>query len=229
MDPGTIVQKEDCEVARTPEELIAWIESIHAQLVADDSVKEYARLGKGLTKQFYEEIMSLGHLARHKYWHMPGVKLRPRIGNQNYDAEIIGLGGAVTRIEFVSAYRDHDLALRMEHLVQHGGVPLTGPVRRDGIKAAGGQVRAQLVAVDQEEKLGKQIRGIQKGVEEKLTKTYETGTALGVVIDDYLAVDPDKDLLAVNSFVQTEVSELALEKFSSLFIIGASGKTFLEF
>ncbi len=34
MNPDTILGKKDCEVARTAEELIAWIESIEARIDA---------------------------------------------------------------------------------------------------------------------------------------------------------------------------------------------------
>ena len=76
------VRTEDCEVFRTPEDLIAWIESVAPLFHADDRIED------DLSKRFFEEIRPLGHLARVKYLGKPGLSLRPKIGDQNYDAEI---------------------------------------------------------------------------------------------------------------------------------------------
>jgi hypothetical protein len=61
------VRTEDCEVARPPEDLIAWIESVEPQFHADDRIEE------DLSKRFFEEIRPLGDLARHKYLGKPGL------------------------------------------------------------------------------------------------------------------------------------------------------------
>src|SRR5688572_14411837 len=88
MDPESILSREDCEKPRTPEDLIAWFQQVHAQFGADEATKNYARLGKGLSKQFFEEIMPLSHLAHHKYAGKRGIYLQPKLGNQSYDAEV---------------------------------------------------------------------------------------------------------------------------------------------
>lgn len=67
MNPGTTLRKEECEVARTAEELITWIDSVDGQFRADDRIEEE------LIKRFFEEIRPLGHLARHKYLGKPGL------------------------------------------------------------------------------------------------------------------------------------------------------------
>ena len=53
MKPATILQNENCEVPRTPEELIAWIESL-------DAANDYAGVDERLIKAFYEEIRPAG-------------------------------------------------------------------------------------------------------------------------------------------------------------------------
>ena len=40
MNPETVLQKEDCEVSRTAEDLIAWIESVKDQFNADDRIEK---------------------------------------------------------------------------------------------------------------------------------------------------------------------------------------------
>ncbi|MEO7859210.1 MAG: hypothetical protein ABIU05_02005 [Nitrospirales bacterium] len=135
-----MLRVKECEVARTAEELIAWIESVHDRY---DETKNYEWIEKHLIKTFYEEIVPLGDLARHKYLWNPEILLRPKIGNQSYDAEIMNTSSTndhIKRVEFTSTYRDADLALRMEYMAQHGSVFMSGPVWRDGTKAAGGQI-----------------------------------------------------------------------------------------
>lgn len=232
MNSEDVLIREDCESERTPEALLAWIESVYAQFAADDHTKNYARLCKGTIKQFFEEIIPLGHLARHKYIGASGLYLRPKIGNQNYDAEIIDrslVSPKIRRLEFVNAYRGYDLALRMEYLAEHGGVPMSGPVWREGTKASGGQVQAQLVAVDQGTRLKQQLATIAESIGKKLKKSYEAGTILAIVLDDYLAFDREQDLSQLKWFLSTTVIRSALTKFSGVFVIGASGRTFLEF
>jgi hypothetical protein len=224
-----ILRKEDCEVARTAEQLISWIDSVHERFGANETYKEFARLGKGLTKQFYEEILPLGLLARHKYLGQPFL-LRSIIGNQNYDAEIIPEGGGILRrLEFVNTYHDYDLALRMEYLTLHGHVPLTGPIRRLGTRAARGQVHVESNMVDHEERLGNQLSAIQRAVGDKLSKKYNQSTLLAVVIDDWGPVNPEKDSSRLKEFVQETIVKPVLDKFKGLFILGASGETFLEY
>lgn len=102
MSPSTILRKEECEVARTAEELIAWIDSVHAQF---EETRNYSWIEESLIKLFYEEIVPLGDLARHKYLEQPGLYLRPKIGNQSYDAEIIdtsSINEHIKRVEFTS-------------------------------------------------------------------------------------------------------------------------------
>ncbi|MEP6936083.1 MAG: hypothetical protein ABI988_19430 [Nitrospirota bacterium] len=140
MNPDTMLRKGDCEISRTAKELIAWIESVNARF---EETRNYAWMEEGLLKPFYEEIVPLGDLARHKYLGRPALSFRPKIGNQNYDAEIIDTSSTnerIRRVEFTSTYRDAALALRMEHMTKHGGVFTSGAVWRDRTKAAGGQI-----------------------------------------------------------------------------------------
>lgn len=233
MDPVSILTVEDCERERTPEEFLAWIDSIAAKFRNNDkTIKTCIRSDKKLTKKFFEEMRPLGDLARHKYMRIPGVYLRPRTGDQNCDAEVIDRSSTpvkVRRIEFGSAYRDRDLALRWEYLTKHGGVPMTGSVKREGTKASGGEIKVQSNCAKHEDLLEKQFRQIDELVSNKLSRTYDAATILVVVLDDYLAFDLDKDLPQLEGFLREKVVASVLAKFSGLVVIGASGQTFLEF
>ena len=226
MNPKTVLRKEDCEVSRTAEDLIAWIESVKDQFNADD------RIEKILIKAFFEEIRPLGDLARHKYLGRPGLYLRPKIGDQDYDAEIIDRSSSdekIARVEFTSAYRDPDLALRLEYLAQHGDVYMTGYVGRNGTRASGGQVYVVPDFEDHQILLDKMLNNIKARVANKFGKPYAANTILAIVFNDSI-------LYAETDFPQFQphfrdimLSQQALKKFCDVFIIGASGRTFWEF
>lgn len=219
------VRTEDCEVLRTPENLIAWIESVKPQFHADD------RIEGGLSKRFFEEIRPLGHLARHKYLGKPGLSLRPKIGDQNYDAEIIDTSAGnehIRRVEFTSAYRDEDFALRQEAFDQHGDVYMTGHIWRNGTKASGGRVHVAPDFEDHQIRLEKMLESVKARVANKLDKRYTANTILTIVFDDTILYETDLPQLYPR-FRNIMLSQQALGKFCGVYILGASGETFLEF
>ena len=232
MDSESILSHEDCEKPRTQEELIAWVQQVHAQFGADEGTKNYARLGKGLSKQFYEEIMPLSHLACHKYAGKRGIYLQPKLGNQSYDAEIFDRSLTPVRslrLELVNAAEGYEEALRMEHLVEHGDVYMTGPVWREGTKAAGGRVQTQSEAVKHGDYVKKQLASIEQKANKKLQKDYGPDTLLGIVFNDYLPFDPRKDTDQLKAFLESKVVEPVLRKFRGFFVIGSTGQIVLEF
>jgi hypothetical protein len=220
------VRQEDCEVARTAEELIAWIKSVKDLFHTDD------RIEKILIKAFFEEMKPLGHLARHKYLERPGFSLRPKIGDQNYDAEIIDASSGdenITRVEFTSTYRDDNFALRLEYLGRHGDVYWTGHVWRDGTKASGGQVHVVPDFEDHQILLDKMLDTIEARVANKLGKPYASNTILAIVFNDSILYH-ETDLPQLQPhFRDIMLSQQTLKKFCDVFIIGASGRTFWQF
>ena len=228
MSPSTILRKEDCEVARTAEELIAWIDSVHAQF---EETRNYSWIEESLIKPFYEEIVPLGDLARHKYLEQPGLYLRPKIGNQSYDAEIIdtsSINEHIKRVEFTGTYRDADLALRMEYMAQHGAVFMSGPVWRDGTKATGGQIHVVPECEDYDSRFEDLVAIIEKRVGDKLDKPYAPGTIIAIVFDD-IRHRSKTHAPQLQTYLRDTLSKQALGKFCGIFILGTSGKTFLEF
>lgn len=228
MNTDPILRKDDCEVARTPEELIAWIESL-------DMAKACAGEEEILIKAFYEEIRPLGHLARHKYLGRPAFYLHPKIGNQNYDAELIDTSSVderIQRVEFTSTFRDKALALRMEFLARHGGVPMTGSVWRDGTKASGGQVQVDAGCADlHQDLLDRLMATCEERVAKKIAKAragdYAPGTLLAIVFDESILYPTD--IPSITQYFRDTLSNQALSGFCGGFILGAAGRTFLEF
>ncbi|MGH7182784.1 MAG: hypothetical protein ACREJN_12505 [Nitrospiraceae bacterium] len=188
--------------------------------------KDYAGEEEILIKVFYEEIRPLGHLARHKYLGKPGVFLRPKIGNQNYDAEIISTASGeerIQRVEFTSTYRNYDLALRMEHLAQQGGAFMTGSVWRDG----NGQVQIHPEFVDHQILLDTLFATCDERVANKVGKDYAPGTLLAIVFDESILYPTD--IPSIAQYFRDTLSKQALSGFCGGFILGAAGRIFLEF
>ena len=223
-----MLRVKDLEVERTAEELIAWIESVHAHY---DNTKNYEWIEKPLLKPFFEEIVPLGDIARNKYVGRPSFTLRPKIGNQSYDAEIIDRSSGkehIKRVEFTSTYRDADLALRMEYMTQHGGVFMSGPVWRDGTKAAGGQIHVVPMAEDYESRFEDLVVIIEERVAKKLDIPYAADTILAIVFDDHRHRS-GTHVPRLKTYIRDTLSKQVLGMFCGIFILGVSGKTFLEF
>ena len=228
MHSDTSLLKENFVCARTPEELIAWIEPMQARFHAEGPAKDYAGTEeKRLVKASYEEIMPLGDLARHKY-HLgrPGFLLRPKIGDQNYDAELIDTSAGyqlMQRVEFTSTHRGHDLAFRLEHLARHGEAFLTGPVSRDGNR----QVQIQPGFVDHQILLDNLMATRKERVANKLGYDYAPGTLLAIVFDESILYS--EDIPSITQYFRDALSKQALNEFCGGFILGAAGRIFLEF
>jgi hypothetical protein len=226
--PESMLRVKDCEVARTAEELIAWIESVHDHY---DRTKNYEWIEKRLLKPFYEEIVPLGDLAWHKYLGNPDILLRPNIGNQSYDAEIIDRSSGnehIMRVEFTSTFRDDDLALRMEYMALHGAVFMSGKVWRDGTKASGGQIHVVPECEDYESRFEDLVGIIEERVAQKSAMSYAPNTIIAIVFDD-IRHRSTTHMPQLQTYLRDILSKQALDKFCGVIILGTSGKTFLEF
>lgn len=228
----TLLTKSDCEQQRSPQELKLWVASVFEKFGTSDDTKNYMRTKKGLTKPFVEEIVPLSTIADHKYRGRSDVVLKPKFGNQAYDAEIV-IGDQkahqTIKVEIGNAIDGQDDILRMEYLIQHGHVYLSGGASRTGTKASGGQVTVENACERHEEALEKRLVLIQELIQHKLVKQYESGTLLVIVFDDYLPFDQAKDSPAVEAALSPAVLNEVLAKFSGLTLVGQSGRYFKEY
>jgi hypothetical protein len=134
----------------------------------------------------------------------------------------------IARVEFTSTFRDADLALRMEYMARYGAVVMSGRVWRDGTKAAGGQIYVVPECQDYESRVEELVAIIEKRVAKKLTLPYASGTILTIVYDD-LYHRSETHAPQLQAYLRDKLSKQVLDKFCGVFIIGTSGKTFLEF
>ncbi len=83
------ISVEEITKARTPLELVNWVESTMDKIGTTDAGETALRLGEGLAKQLVEEVYPLAIFARHKFGDTHQILVQPVIGNQNYDAVVI--------------------------------------------------------------------------------------------------------------------------------------------
>ena len=94
-----IITHSDIEVPRKPSELRAYVSDLFTRIGAVEAEKYAARLWKGPYKYLIREVYPLSIFC---VWRFPedDVLVKPCIGNQGHDAEIIHLPSkAITRVE----------------------------------------------------------------------------------------------------------------------------------
>lgn len=107
-----MITKEMLEQPRTPAELRAFVAAKRAEIEADRGEYEAAMQKRGLYKRFVEELMPLSRLSESLFG--PDVLVRPMLGNQGFDAEILNRNGEV--IERVELTIPHDGAAAADNV-----------------------------------------------------------------------------------------------------------------
>ena len=145
--------------------------------------------------------------------------------SQDVDAEIREPARTI-KLEITSA-REPNHHLRMEYLVRHRRVSLTGPVTAQGNKRTGRQIHNEVEFVDHRESLASHLRWIKAAAEGKAGHgRYGTTYELLISVDDWW-FDPD-DSEEVVAFIKREVLTLPLQ-FGSVHIVGLTGRLFFSF
>lgn len=114
-----LLSKEILEVPRTASELQAFVALKRAEIEADPEERAAALHKRGLYKPFVEEIMQLSRLAEPLFG--SEVHIRPVIGNQGFDAEILDECGQVLHRVEVTIPHDGDEAAKNARLLTSRG------------------------------------------------------------------------------------------------------------
>lgn len=225
-DVSTILTTEDYSQRRTPPELATWVTDICNRYSASKEAKEYARLRKGLAKQFFEEARPLSLLATHLFGSSTAVFCQPVLGNQAFDSVIEDhrQGGIVTNyLECTCAidgYADH---LRMKVLNQKGHVSAYGNVVAKGNKRTGHEIEIDGGAVSRDELRNRAIALLTKALKGKAERFYGASHWLCVEFDDWIWLRNDDDAVEIRDTLADFRAALALD-FGRVFILGSSGK-----
>lgn len=215
---------------RTPVELAAWVDEKIAAIAEVEEAREPALMHLGPFKKFYEEIYPLNLFVKHRYSGREDILVTPNPDNRSFDAVV--RDGSVSppleiMVEITQAW-DPQAHLRMESFVKHGGVPLWSPVISSGNKR-NRNTYIELVAVDRVEHVRRDCAWIKEAAEGKASRAdhYGPSHVLLIAFDDWW--DPgDEDIATLRAFVIEHVLRLPLT-FSSLYVLGMSGRTYLPF
>ncbi len=202
-----------------------------------DSSKEtrdYALLRAGLAKKFMEEVYPLSFFVGHRYSGRSDVRVKPNLGNENYDAEIIDLSvnpPSVEKIEFTQAINEekgHQEHLRMHYFLEHGHVPLLGKVKHQGTERTGLKIEVCDDFVARSEKVEEALQLVVSAAQGKAAKPYGKDTSLVIVFDDYDKLKDPEDICKLKRRVIEEILPMDLN-FYKLFLLGISGRNLMEF
>jgi len=228
-DDAELLQQDELTKERTPEEMASWVDNTLSRFWATETTARQARLRAGLIDQFMGEIIPLSIFVNRLYLGQSYITCLPVIGSQRFDAIIFDNSfhpRVETKVEITNAcfgYKDH---LRMEHLNKHGGVFLTGDIKRIGER-----IEATIRAIDHVERLNEQFDQIRKAALRKLAKSYEDKPVLIVTFDDSRGfyTQEDSDFGRLGEFVSAELTPLFSGAiFRSAYILGLSGRVFLQ-
>lgn len=229
--PTELISKTELETPRTAREYLAWVESRIQKLGKTDEGKSALRLRRGLAKVLVEEALPLAIFAAKHYGASRRVKIRHRIGNQNFDAEV--MDGRLRKspfkyVEVTQAHEGENEHYRMIALERDGHVNVLGTVKKSGTKHTGITIEVENEARSHDCVHSEELKRIAGAIARKLTKRYTDDTALVVAFDDYVAIRSDEDMDSLRDFVSQNLAK-KITNFRWLALVGWGKRNFLEF
>ena len=229
-DPSTFLSAEEMTKHRTPRELNDWVAKIFDHFLESNEAKAYARLKKGLSKQFFEEVWPLALLAKQLFGDSDQVICEPVLGNQKYDALIEDRRGDASiqiKVEFTIAVDGHDDHLRMKELNEKGRANAYGDVSVSGTKHTGHNINIYDRALSRDELTSNAVRVVTEALRGKANRPYGLNHWLCVKFDDWIWVPNKDDTEAIRASVSSAKRALNLD-FAKVFIVGSSGELLWE-
>ena len=220
--------KEEIECQRTPSEFIAWVECTLGKFQTQED-RIFARSKEtDELKILFEESYPLSIFLKHC---SQEIKVQQIAGSQSHDVKVYGCE-EYEYIEITQAINGEIDALRMMRLNQEGHAPASGDVWKSGKKSHGNlalkfEGEEGTIGMNQvEEKPLREL--IYKVVEKKIKIDYPKKTALLIGFDDNLDRMIGTDLSYLEEYMQEDISPLVEKKFTKVFLVGLSGKTFFS-
>jgi hypothetical protein len=225
-DMDALLSLAECVKPRKPKELREWVLAKCDAFAQVPELREPVLLHKGLFKWFHEEIYPLSVFAVTRYGARDDVLCVPR-RDQNYDVDAeVREPSRTIQVEITSARDPHE-HLRMDHLVQHHRVSLTGPLKVQGNKRTGHQIENEFEFEDHRDSRARHLGWIKTATEGKAGRgRYGRSYELLIWVEDWW-FDPDDDAEEVVAFIEREVLTLPLE-FSAVHVVGPK-RLFLSF
>ncbi len=226
MDPEQILSPADCEIERTPGELVEWVDRINGLFARSRQGKDYVRSRRGLAGQFVDYIYPFSLLVRLLFGTRRDVVCKINVSDESYDALFIDYRHRplrVHRLEFAHAIHGYDEYVRRVYLPDDGLVAALSMfgARTEDV-AEPGEPASKVVW------LNKSLELIATAARQRLLRRYGRGMSFVIVFDDYAAFSSAQDLKALERFVRSEILPIGLD-FHRLFLLGWSGQVLRVF
>jgi hypothetical protein len=221
-----LLPSDECTRPRAPKELREWVLAKCNLFAQRPNLREPVLLRHGRFKLFHEEIYPLSLFAVRRYGDRKDVFFVPNLDpGRDFDAQIREPSRTIP-IEITSAHDPHE-HLRMEYLIQHRYVPLTGALTVQGTKRKDRQIGVLLEYVNHEESRADHLTFIKTVAEgKKGLGRYGKNYELLIAVEDRW-FEPN-DAKEISAFVEHEVLTLPLE-FGTVHLIGLTDRLFLSF
>lgn len=227
----TFITREELETPRKASEIRSWVENKIEEIGATKEGEHAVRFRVGLLKELIEEALPLGIFCDKYFNNSEEVIITHNIGNQNHDATIDDRRDNKTTLEYLEitqAHEGEDAHLRILKLEEEGHVNSLGAVTKKGTKHTGITIEVENEAVEHSVTFNNEAQRIEDAADRKSGKEYPDNTGLIIICNDYIAFRDESDANNLSEFIQNEVLP-KLGKFSKIFVIGWSSKTYLEF
>lgn len=224
-----IITIKDICSPRTPTQFLKWFEDKLLKIRQTDGINDQVILREGIANYFYKEVFPLYRLIQNKKDAWSKLRFKNVHGYQPFDVKIFGSKECEFPyfLEITIAdlsYEDH---LRMKYFIKHGGVCMTGQVTHTGTKKTGLNVSVANEAIDLIAMIQEKKDLIRNAIIRKTSMTYPENTGLLVYFDDYVVFSEYENKTAMDSFLD-ELDVDWTDNFSSLYLVGASGKKIWE-
>jgi hypothetical protein len=214
----------ECQIERTPSELKRWADEQLQQIASNPAGKSAIRMGRGIAKQFVEEVYPLSVWAARIYGDRQDVRCRPVFGNQPYDAVIVDDATTQSRqnyLELTQATDGYDDHLRMEHMERHGGVSMIGKPQRSGTRAERG-VHVPFEAANHGTLIGQAYEQVRSALVNKTSKSYGAETSLLVMMND-VYFEWDGDFTDLDKML-LDWATASAPTFNAVYVMGWQGR-----
>lgn len=209
------------EQSHTAKDYLNWARDVIALVKSEPDGLEKVRLRKGFAKQLMNEALPIGLLASTYFQGSDQVRIKLKVGNQNYDATVEDLrnpSSLVQPIEVTMADDGEDSFLKMFVLHSEGYVSSLGKVTKTGTKKAGRQINISDDMTCQADVLKAERDQISRALDRKLKKNYPPNTLLLLAFNDRMAFDRTDNRANLESMLNSYLPQLII--FHSVAIIG---------
>lgn len=225
-DVDVLLPLTECVKPRTPKELREWVLGKCDAFAEIPELRKPVLLHEGPFKWFHEEIYPLSVFAFRRYGDRDDVFCVPKQDQTcDVDAEIYEPSRTI-HVEITGA-RDPSQHLRMEHLVEHRRVSLTGSLTVHGTKRTGRQIKDRMEFVKHPETRERHLAWIKTAADGKAGRgRYGKSYELLISVEDWWFGGDDAP--HVTNFIEDEVLRLPLE-FDAVHVVGITERLFLSF